>query len=113
MQSAVTARSLPEGGAFHECESTQGEMLMAYVVTEPCRDCKYTDCVTACPVECFYQDEHMLYIDPEECICCGACVAECPVEAIYDEPLVPEKWRQYVALNDERVAALRGAGGHI
>jgi ferredoxin len=86
---------------------------MAYVVTEPCRDCKYTDCVTACPVDCFYQDEHMLYIDPNKCIDCGACVAECPVEAIYDEVRVPEKWRHYVALNAERVAALRGTGGHI
>ena len=41
---------------------------MTYVVCEPCRDCKYTDCVVPCPMECFYQDEHMLYIDPEECI---------------------------------------------
>ena len=37
---------------------------MATVVCEPCRDCKYTDCVTVCPVDCFYEDESMLYIDP-------------------------------------------------
>ena len=41
---------------------------MSFVVTEPCRDCKYTDCVTVCPVDSFYQDERMVYIDPETCI---------------------------------------------
>ena len=55
------------------------------VVTEPCHDCKYTACVTVCPVDCFYQDAHMLYIDPEECIDCGACIPECPVNAIFTE----------------------------
>ena len=33
---------------------------MAHVITEPCKDCKYTDCVVECPVECFYQDGDML-----------------------------------------------------
>jgi ferredoxin len=85
---------------------------MAYVVCQPCHDCKYTDCVTACPVDCFYQDESMLYIDSVECICCGACVPECPVEAIFYEPDVPTQWTQYIQLNAERVAALK-ATGHI
>jgi hypothetical protein len=49
---------------------------MAFVVCEPCRDCKYTDCVTVCPCECFYQDDEMLYIDPSECIDCAASVGE-------------------------------------
>jgi ferredoxin len=87
---------------------------MAFVVTEPCHDCKYTDCVTVCPVDAFYQDARMLYINPEECICCGACVAECPAEAIFDEPEVPSQWVQYVELNRERTAALISlAGAHI
>ena len=86
---------------------------MAYVVCEPCRDCKYTDCVVACPVDCFYQDDRMLYIDPEECICCEACVAECPVEAIFDEVNVPTQWVQFVQLNAERVAVLKESGGNI
>jgi ferredoxin len=87
---------------------------MAYVVTQPCHDCKYTDCVVVCPVDCFYQDESMLYIDPNECICCGACVPECPVEAIFEETSVPAQWVQYVALNAERTAALIAAReGHI
>ncbi len=86
---------------------------MAYVVCEPCYDCKYTDCVTVCPVDCFYQDEHMLYIDPNDCLDCGACVPECPVEAIFPEPEVPAKWTPFIQLNAERVEAVRDAGGHI
>lgn len=86
---------------------------MAYVVCEPCHDCKFTDCVVVCPCECFYQDENMLYIDPVDCIDCGACVAECPVEAIFAEPEVPEKWATFVALNRSRVEVLKSAGGHI
>ena len=86
---------------------------MAFVVCEPCRDCKYTDCVTVCPCECFYQDDAMLYIDPDPCIDCEACVAECPVSAIFHESNVPAAWASYVALNAERARALQGAGGHI
>jgi ferredoxin len=88
---------------------------MAHVVTAPCNDCKYTDCCVVCPVECFYQDEKMLYIDPEDCIDCEACVPECPVEAIYSEPNVPNTkdapWASYIQLNAERAAALKAAGG--
>src|SRR5262245_7231709 len=86
---------------------------MAYVVCEPCRDCKYTDCVTVCPMDCFYQDERQLYIDPECCIDCGACAPECPVDAIFPDTDVPEQWSQFVPLNAERVLALKASGGHI
>ena len=72
---------------------------MAFVVTEPCVGCKYTDCVTVCPMECFHEGEQMLYINPVECIDCEACVPECPVEAIFHEDAVPVQWRHYVALN--------------
>ena len=40
---------------------------MAYVVTEPCFGCKYTDCVVVCPCDCFHEGEQMLFIDPEHC----------------------------------------------
>ena len=75
---------------------------MAYVVCEPCRDCKYTDCVVVCPCDCFYQDDMMLYIDPADCIDCEACVPECPVEAIFHDSNVPAQWQQFVQLNAER-----------
>lgn len=57
---------------------------MPYVVTGNCRRCRFTDCVSVCPVDCFHGDDEMLYIDPDACIDCGACVSECPVEAIID-----------------------------
>jgi ferredoxin len=87
---------------------------MAYVVCEPCHDCKYTDCVVVCPCECFYEDGSMLYIDPEHCIDCEACVPECPVEAIFRDTDVPDAWSHFIALNAERSAALIAAeAGHI
>ncbi|MET0155932.1 MAG: ferredoxin FdxA [Rickettsiales bacterium] len=58
---------------------------MAYVVTEACIKCKYTDCVEVCPVDCFYEGENMLAINPDECIDCGVCEPECPIEAIKPE----------------------------
>ncbi|MEW4454865.1 4Fe-4S binding protein [Bremerella sp. JC817] len=72
---------------------------MAFVVTSPCDGCKYTDCVTVCPCECFREGETMLYIDPETCIDCGACEPECPVEAIFPEEDVPEQWQHFIELN--------------
>ena len=74
---------------------------MTYVVTAPCFGCKYTDCLVVCPAECFHEGEHMLYIDPEECIDCGACLPECPVDAIYPEWEVPDRWQEFIALNAE------------
>lgn len=79
---------------------------MAYIVAEPCVKCKYTDCVEVCPVDCFYEDEFMLVIHPDECIDCGACVPECPVEAIFEEDDVPAKWQSYIQLNAERAEEL-------
>jgi ferredoxin len=84
---------------------------MAFVVCEPCRGCKYTDCVVVCPCECFYQDDVMLYIDPDDCIDCGACAPECPVEAIFVDKNVPEKWAGYVELNERRSKELIALGG--
>jgi ferredoxin len=88
---------------------------MAYVVCEPCHDCKYTDCVVVCPSDCFYQDEWQLYIDPDSCIDCEACVPECPVAAIFHEDSIPTAWSQFTELNRERVRALKpdGASANI
>ena len=55
---------------------------MTTVVTDNCRGCRFTDCVSVCPVEAFHMDDEMLYINPDVCIDCSACVPECPVEAI-------------------------------
>ncbi|WP_260926114.1 ferredoxin FdxA [Novosphingobium sp. 9] len=55
---------------------------MTYVVTDNCIRCKYMDCVEVCPVDCFYEGDNMLVINPSECIDCGVCEPECPAEAI-------------------------------
>jgi len=55
---------------------------MTYIVNENCIKCKLQDCVEVCPVDCFYEGENMLVINPDECIDCGVCEPECPVEAI-------------------------------
>lgn len=74
---------------------------MAHVVTSACFNCKYTDCVLVCPVEAFREGEKMVYIDPDECICCDLCVPECPVDAIFAEDDVPADQREFIALNAE------------
>ncbi|MBI4742519.1 MAG: ferredoxin family protein [Betaproteobacteria bacterium] len=74
---------------------------MAYVVTENCIKCKFTDCVDVCPVDCFREGPNFLVIDPGECIDCTLCVAECPAEAIYAEDDVPDAQRAFIALNAE------------
>lgn len=67
---------------------------MAYVVTENCIKCKYTDCVEVCPVDCFYEGANMLAINPDECIDCGVCEPECPVEAIKPASEDNLKWQE-------------------
>ncbi len=79
---------------------------MAFVVTEPCFDCKYTDCVVVCPCDCFHEGERMLFIHPDHCIDCEACMPECPVEAILHESNVPEAQSEFIALNREMSARL-------
>ncbi len=71
---------------------------MTFVVTEACIKCKYTDCVEVCPVDCFYEGENMLVINPDECIDCGVCEPECPANAILPEGEHLIKW---VELNRE------------
>jgi len=76
---------------------------MSYIIGTPCVSTCDTACVTVCPVDCIHgpidiqgmgkEVEGMsleelvgkqLYINPDECIDCGACLPECPVEAIYE-----------------------------
>ena len=87
--------------------SQETDTLMAYVIAEPCIGTKDTACVDACPVDCIhpkkdepaYATEELLYIDPVECIDCGACVPVCPVSAIFALDDLPEKWNAFTERN--------------
>lgn len=75
---------------------------MTYVITSACIDVKDQSCVEVCPVDCIHFDESldkMLYIDPDECIDCGACEPACPVSAIFAEGDVPEPEREFTKIN--------------
>ncbi|HEX4949505.1 MAG TPA: ferredoxin family protein [Blastocatellia bacterium] len=81
--------------------------MAAYVICEPCIGTKDTACVDVCPVDCIhprrdepeFEGSNMLYINPDECIDCGACQPACPVEAIYRDEDVPEEWQSYIEVN--------------
>ena len=75
---------------------------MTWTVNGACIKCKYMDCVEVCPVDCFYEGENMLAINPDECIDCGVCEPECPVEAIFDDE--HEKSKDWNELNAELAA---------
>ena len=72
---------------------------MPYVITEACINTKDKSCVDVCPVDCIYEGPEMLYIQPDECIDCGACEPECPTTAIFEESELPTKWAVYKDIN--------------
>ncbi|MBY5962365.1 ferredoxin FdxA [Marinobacter nauticus] len=74
---------------------------MAFIVTDNCIKCKYTDCVEVCPVDCFYEGPNFLVIDPDECIDCALCEPECPAEAIFSEDELPAGQEAFVEINAE------------
>ena len=74
---------------------------MAYVIAEPCINEKDKACVEVCPMDCIHGDENSLqmFINPKECIDCGACEPECPVEAIFLDNDLPTEWKHYEKIN--------------
>ena len=79
---------------------------MTYLVTDNCIKCKHTDCVAVCPVDCFYEGDNFLAINPEECIDCGVCVPECPVDAIVQDSDLPEDQREFWFKINESASAV-------
>ena len=75
---------------------------MTYIITDPCIDLLDISCVEVCPVDCIHYEEGVdrkLYIDPDECIDCGACEPVCPVTAIFAEDDVPDDQKEYTELD--------------
>jgi ferredoxin len=79
---------------------------MTWVITRLCRDCLDMSCVAVCPVNCIYRYTgsdpkfpNQLFIDPQECIDCGACEPECPWEAIFKDDAVPAIFAEDIEIN--------------
>lgn len=79
---------------------------MSHWITEPCIGTCDKACVEVCPVDCIQPSDgydsiegKQLYINPDECIDCGACIPECPVEAIFTDDDLPEKWEHFKDIN--------------
>lgn len=80
---------------------------MTYVITSPCVGVKDGSCVDVCPVDCIhpapgepeFEQDTQLYINPDECIDCGACEPACPVSAIFEESAVPAEWQNFTKIN--------------
>ena len=72
---------------------------MTFIITSPCIDTKDQACVDVCPVDCIHFEDGvdtMLYINPVECIDCGACEPACPVDAIFDESGIPDDQNKFI-----------------
>jgi NAD-dependent dihydropyrimidine dehydrogenase PreA subunit len=72
---------------------------MTYVIGSGCVDVMHKDCVQECPADCIYEGARSLYINPHECVDCGACKLVCEVGAIYYETDVPEDEIAHLADN--------------
>ena len=84
---------------------------MTYVIALPCVDVKDRACIDECPVDCIYEGERSLYIQPDECVDCAACEPVCPVEAIYYEDDLPEEWAEYYTANVAFFSEIGSPGG--
>jgi NAD-dependent dihydropyrimidine dehydrogenase PreA subunit len=73
--------------------------IMTYVIGRACVDVTEKSCVQECPADCIYEGARALYINPDECLDCGACKPACRVGAIYYETDLPEDQQQHLADN--------------
>jgi NAD-dependent dihydropyrimidine dehydrogenase PreA subunit len=72
---------------------------MPYFIASPCIDVMDKSCIDECPVDCIYEGERKLYINPLECIDCGACESACPQEAIFTDFRAPAEMAEFVEDN--------------
>jgi NAD-dependent dihydropyrimidine dehydrogenase PreA subunit len=72
---------------------------MTYVISSACVDVKHKACAQECPMDCIYEGDRTMYINPNECVDCGACKLLCEVDAIYYESDLPEEERKFAADN--------------
>jgi NAD-dependent dihydropyrimidine dehydrogenase PreA subunit len=75
------------------------EAQVTYVIALPCVDLKDKACIEECPVDCIYEGDDQVFINPDECIDCGLCEPECPVNAIFVDTDVPANWKDFIQKN--------------
>ena len=80
---------------------------MTYIVDGACIRCKYRDCVSVCPVDCFLEGPDFLIIDPDQCIDCGVCEPECPAGAIHPDTYMTPELEYWAAKNRELVTVYK------
>ena len=85
---------------------------MPYFITTLCVDKLDRTCVRECPVDCIYEGDRGMYINPDECIDCGACEPVCPQQAVVMDADMTEQWqRDTIARTGEWVAEHGATGG--
>ena len=72
---------------------------MTYVIAQPCIDVVDRACVVEFLVDCISEGARVLYVQPDECVDCGACEPVCPVETIFYEDDVPAQWSSFITDN--------------
>ena len=89
---------------------------MAYVITDTCT--KDELCVQACPVDCIhpkgdeatFADAPQLYVNPNDCIDCGACVPVCPTNSVFSLDDLPAEFSRFTELNAAQYNSSRSPG---
>ncbi|WP_432974107.1 ferredoxin [Dactylosporangium sp. CA-233914] len=84
---------------------------MVYVVTDECVDVQDRSCVEECPVDCIYEGDRMMYINPEECVDCGRCEPVCPVTSIFHLEDLPPDRAGFGRINADFFAEIGSPGG--
>jgi len=84
---------------------------VAYIITDACIDVMDRSCLAECPVDCIYEGERSMYINPVECIDCGACESVCPSTAVVYDRELPHEQRHLLERAREWVDAHGAKGG--
>ncbi len=72
---------------------------MPFFIADACIDVMDKSCIEECPVDCIYEGARKLYINPHECIDCGACEPACPQSAIFADIKPPAEVAEYIEDN--------------
>ncbi len=83
------------------CDRVKGYKLVPYIISDACIDVQDRSCVEECPVDCIYEGDRMLYIQPDECVECGRCEPVCPTVSIYHHEDLPDSAKEFERINAE------------